>query len=102
MGRFDFSPTALDEGLTTNDVFEFAETCAVFESKANRARQAGASAETVADAYTAWLKVGAELLEIFSKAVASKAAKTEVPSTRRRFADTFRSFLDRFTSGKDV
>lgn len=101
MGKFDFSPEALDEGLTSDDVAEFEIKCEDFAIKAQRVRGAGLVAEAAADVVTSYIKLGEEVFAIFGKAVASKAAKTEVPSTRKRFADTFRGFLDRFTSGKE-
>ncbi len=105
MGRFDFSPEALDEGLTTEDVSEFSIKCSDFDIQAAKVRQASASAVNTADLVTSYLELGKEVFAIAGKAVAVRAAKIEVPSTRLRLVDRLKnrlsSVFDRFASGKD-
>lgn len=104
MGRFDFSPEALDEGLTIDDVAEFENKCEDFAFAAREVAKSTASVEAVAAAVTSYLKLGEEVFAIFGKAVAAKAVQVEVPSTRKRLADTIRDqltgVLNRFSSGK--
>ena len=89
MGKFNFSPEALDEGLTQEDVEEFDVTFRDFKVQVQRVHAEGANAENVVDAYRSWIKIGEKLLGIFGKVVAQKAVQVEPPNIRQRLTQAF-------------
>ena len=104
MGKFDFSPEALDQGLTEEDVQDFTDRTLEFKTAVAQVNLAEANAEQVREVYDSWLKVGQELFHIGTKLVAAKAVKESPPSVKKSIANTLLERLtpifDRFRKGE--
>ena len=104
MSKFDFSPEALDQGLTEEDVNDFTDRTVEFKTAVAQVNLAEANAEQVRDVYDSWLKVGQELFHIATKLAAAKAVKESPPSVKTSLVDDllarFGPLFDRFKRGK--
>ena len=103
MSKFNFSPEALDEGLTLDEIVEFDAKVNDFQETVRTVDLQTADADKLRELHNQWLSVGVELFHVSTKALAARAVK-EVPQSVRESVgqslfSQIKSIFDRFRGG---
>lgn len=103
MSKFDFSPEALDKGLTVEEIEEFDIKINDFREAVNKVDFSRVEADQLRELHNQWISVGTEIFHVATKAIAGRAVKEVPPSVRKSLGQTLlaqiTSVFDRFRGG---